>query len=319
MSSRCARLLTLFACLLFLAACTTARVVPSRFDATPRLAVISAFDRELEKLRAAAQIEEVRVINGRSHYLGKLAGNDVVLFLCGFSMTNAAMSTQAVLDHFNVTGIVFSGIAGGVNPELKVGDVAVPAAWGNYQEQTLAREIPGGWDPGRFAGDFANFGMIFPRKVSVTRRDAEPDQLERRFWFEASDAGLATVRQLARDIKLQRCLPTGECLSHEPRLVVGGKGVSGPSFVDNAAYRQWAWDTFHADALDMETAAVALVAYVNRIPYIAFRSLSDLAGGGSGENEAKLFGRLAADNSAAVVVEYLKAFARTGQPAAGRK
>jgi adenosylhomocysteine nucleosidase len=314
----CTRLAALFACLICLTACTASRVAPTGFDATPRLAVISAFDGELEKLRAAAQIDEVRVINGRSHYLGKLAGHDVVLFLCGFSMTNAAMSTQAVLDRFQVSGIVFSGIAGGVNPELQVGDVAVPAAWGNYQEQTLARETPGGWDPGRFKGDFANFGMIFPRMVSVTRRDAQPDQLERRFWFQANEDGLDTVRRLARDIKLQRCLPSGECLSHEPRLVVGGKGVSGPSFVDNAAYRRWAWDTFHADALDMETAAVALVAYVNRVPYIAFRSLSDLAGGGSGENEAKLFGRLAADNSATVVIEYLKAFGRAGHDAGGK-
>jgi adenosylhomocysteine nucleosidase len=48
------------------------------------------------------------------------------------------------------------------------------------------------------------------------------------------------------------------------------------------------------------------VAYVNRIPYIAFRSLSDLAGGGPGKNEGKIFGRLAAENSAAVVIEYLK-------------
>ena len=36
----------------------------------------------------------------------------------------------------------------------------------------------------------------------------------------------------------------------------------------------------------MESAAVAHVAYANRVPFIAFRSLSDLAGGGSGhENE----------------------------------
>jgi adenosylhomocysteine nucleosidase len=90
-------------------------------------------------------------------------------------------------------------------------------------------------------------------------------------------------------------------------VVVGGNGVSGPTFVDNAAYREWAWSTFMADALDMETAAVAVVAYENRVPYVAFRSLSDLAGGGPGQNEVRTFGQLAAENSALVVVEYLKA------------
>ena len=105
-------------------------------------------------------------------------------------------------------------------------------------------------------------------------------------------------------------LGTGECLPHDPQVVIGGNGVSGPTFVDNAAYREWAWTTFRADALDMETAAVAHVAYENRVPFIAFRSLSDLAGGGTGANEMRTFGKLAADNSATVVIEYLKALTK---------
>ncbi|RPI92993.1 MAG: phosphorylase, partial [Chloroflexi bacterium] len=58
--------------------------------------------------------------------------------------------------------------------------------------------------------------------------------------------------------------------------------------------------------LDMESAAVAHVAYVNNVPFIAFRSLSDLAGGGPGENEISTFFQLAADNSANVVIAFLE-------------
>jgi len=300
------RVISLILCLACLSACSTVSVVPARTEATPRLAVISAFDAELDKLRAAAQVSEVRVINGRSHYVGRLGGHDVVLLLSGFSMVNAAMTTQALFDHFQVQGVIFSGIAGGVNPGLRVGDVTVPAQWGNYQEQAFARETPDGWDPGRFTGDFKNFGMMFPRAASVVVSGGEPDKLERRFWFPADVSALAAARQVSAKVRLSRCSAAGDCLEHEPRVVVGGNGVSGPTFVDNAAYRTWAWDTFKADALDMETAAVALVAYVNRVPYIAFRSLSDLAGGGPGKNEGKTFGKLAADNSAAVVIEYLR-------------
>lgn len=275
--------------------------------ATSRLAIISAFDAELDKLRAATEISEIRVVNGRSHYLGRLEGHDVVLLLSGYSMVNAAMTTQTLLDRFPVRGIVFSGIAGGVNPGLRVGDVTVPAQWGNYQEQTFARETPSGWDPGRFSGDFGNYGMMFPRASSVIITDAVPDTLERRFWFTVDTNALVTAQQVAGKVRLNRCTTQNECLEHEPRVVIGGNGVSGPTFVDNAAYRSWVWDTFKADALDMESAAVALVAYSNKVPFIAFRSLSDLAGGGPGKNEGKIFGKLAADNSAAVVIEYLKA------------
>jgi adenosylhomocysteine nucleosidase len=58
----------------------------------------------------------------------------------------------------------------------------------------------------------------------------------------------------------------------------------------------------------METAAVAHVAYVNDVPFIAFRSLSDLAGGGPGANEIDIFFQLASDNSAEVVLTFLQAW-----------
>jgi adenosylhomocysteine nucleosidase len=76
--------------------------------------------------------------------------------------------------------------------------------------------------------------------------------------------------------------------------------------VDNAEYRRWVWSAFAADALDMESAAVAHVAYTNNVPFVAFRSLSDLAGGGPGKNEVDIFFELAAENSAAVVFAFLQ-------------
>ena len=268
---------------------------------------MSAFEAELVALRAATTITGTRVVNGRTQYLGTLAGHDVVLMLSGFSMVNAAMTTQAALDRYTIRGIVFSGIAGGVDPALHVGDVTVPAQWGNYQEQVFARETATGFEPARVTTPFANFGMMFTQGTSVTVRGARPDSLERRFWFAADSLSLATARLVAERVRLTRCTREGECLAHEPRVVVGGNGVSGPTFVDNAAFREWAWTTFRADALDMETAAVAVVAYENNVPFIAFRSLSDLAGGGPGQNEVRVFGRLAAENSAAVVIAYLSA------------
>jgi adenosylhomocysteine nucleosidase len=276
-------------------------------DTTPRVAVISAFEPELARLRSATTVTATQVINGRTHYIGTLAGQPVVLFLSGVSMVNAAMTTQAMLDRFRIRTIVFSGIAGGVNPALHIGDVTVPAQWGNYQEAAFGRATATGFDASPYAGEFPNFGMMFPRGTMIVPADGPPDRITRRFWFDVGVRELATARRIAESVKLSRCTTGGACLSSEPRIVIGGNGVSGPTFVDNAAYREWTWTTFKADALDMETAAVALVAHQNRVPYIAFRSLSDLAGGGPGANEAVTFGRLAADNSAAVVMAFLAA------------
>jgi len=285
------------------------------YDATPRLAVLSAFAPELEKLREQTEITDVRVIHGRSHYLGRLAGHRVVLLLSGVSMVNATLTTQALLDHFAIREIVFSGIAGGVNPNLRIGDVTVPAEWGQYQEQLFAREKAGGWETGDWPVDFPNYGMMHPQSVKVTRAGGTPDAQERRFWFPVDAASLRVARGLTNSLVLSRPDQGSPSSAPPPRVVVGGRGVSGPTFVDNAAYREWVWRTFHADALDMESAAVATVAYVNRVPFIAFRSLSDLAGGGATDEVASFFG-VAAANSAAVVLSYLRALDENQLPPA---
>jgi adenosylhomocysteine nucleosidase len=99
----------------------------------------------------------------------------------------------------------------------------------------------------------------------------------------------------------------GRCLDHQPRVSVGGNGISGPAFADNAEYREYLFAQFKAQVLDMETAATAHVAYANQVPFIGFRSLSDLAGGDSGPNQSWVFGRLAARNAATVVQKFVAA------------
>ncbi|MDX2193706.1 MAG: 5'-methylthioadenosine/S-adenosylhomocysteine nucleosidase [Gemmatimonadales bacterium] len=286
---------------------------PSPAAGPARIAIVSAFEPELERLRARATLTGTLVINGRTHWLGRLEGHDVVLLLSGVSMVNAAMTTQALLDRIPVRLIVFSGIAGGVNPGLHVGDVTVPARWANYQEFAFARETADGFDPGRQVFGLPPFGMMYPRGSYVLVPGARPDSLERRLWFPVDSAALAVAARVAAAVPLRRCRADDACLAHEPRVVVGGNGVSGPTFVDNAAYREYAWRTFEADALDMETAAVAIVAWHNRVPYIAFRSLSDLAGGGPGANEMRTFLAVAAENAAEAVLAFLRAW-----PAGGR-
>jgi adenosylhomocysteine nucleosidase len=292
-----------------LAGCATSPVAgaPVRFDETPRIAVISAFQPELTLLLRQLQAPTRYRVNGVEFSTGTLQGKPVVLFLSGISMVNASMNTQLVLDRFNIQGIVFSGIAGGVNPALHIGDVSVPAQWGQYLEVLMARETaPGQYTipPRMEAQTLAPFGMLHPRPVE-TRTAASPAPV-RKFWFEVDPKMLEVARGLG-PIALESC-NAGVCLTHKPQLMVGGNGVSGQAFVDNAAFREYAFKTFQANVLDMETAAVGMVAYSNNVPYIAFRSLSDLAGGGEGANEMVTFMNIAADNSAKVLLAFLAAW-----------
>src|SRR5690606_25799178 len=123
-------------------------------------------------------------VNGTRFTTGVLQGKPVVLFLSGISMTNAAMTTQLALDRFNISHIVFSGIAGGVNPELHIGDVVVAERWGQYLEVLMAREVT----PGIFGTEAPNelglpgYGMMRTRPVKVVT--ANQPQVHKKFWFD---------------------------------------------------------------------------------------------------------------------------------------
>lgn len=303
-----------------------ATAASGKLDAIPRTVIITAFEPEWVALEGAVKSPKAYHINGLTILTGTMAGpkgagRPVVLLQSGVSMVNAAMNTQLVIDRFNARRIVFSGIAGGIDPALSVGDVVVADQWAQYMEVALGRKKGDTFISPDIYDDpdhLANYGMMIPRTVRVGNAK-EPARRHR--WFPADPALLALAKKAVGGFALERCLPAnepipqtrgvsaeaGRCLDHQPRVMVGGNGISGPAFADNAEYREYLFAQFKAQVLDMETAATAHVAYANQVPFIGFRSLSDLAGGDSGPNQSWVFGRLAARNAATVVQRFVAA------------
>jgi len=282
-------------------------------DKTPRTIVMTAFAPEWESLvHLVARPREHR-INGLTFLTGEMAGKPVLLMQSGVSMVNAAMNTQLALDRFTIKRIVFSGIAGGVDPSLSIGDVVVPAGWAQYLEVSFARQTANGWITPEPVDEIAppNYGMMFPRGVRMGNA-AEP--VRRHYDFAVDPKLLDLARTVAARVTLRRCVEARApaatppaCLAEAPKIVVGGTGVSAGVFADNAEFRTYLFGAWKARVLDMESAAVQQVAYANGVPAIAFRSLSDLAGGDAGENQMNTFMTLAAVNSAEVVRAFVAA------------
>ncbi|MDO9244997.1 MAG: 5'-methylthioadenosine/S-adenosylhomocysteine nucleosidase [Phenylobacterium sp.] len=273
-------------------------------DDTPRIAVLGAMASELSALRKVLNDTTEHGVAGAAFTTGTLAGKAVVLVCCGVSMVNAAMMAQRTLDLFNVTHLVVSGCAGGVDPELKVGDVFVASQWGQYLEVVMGREGPSGFEPASgIPSGYGNFGMMFPKPVMVTGPDGET---ERRFWFPVGPAMLAAARKLSAAVVLSKGAGAAQ-LDKAPKVVVGGNGVSGAAFVNNTELRDYVFATFEAGVLDCESAAVAHVAWCNAKPFVAVRGLSSLAGAGDGDKLYTAFNQLASDNAALVTMGILRA------------
>jgi adenosylhomocysteine nucleosidase len=283
------------------------------WDPKPRIALESAFDAELQLLLAQTAKKKAQVINGCTYTTGELMGKDVVLFLtCGGSMYNSALYTQLAFDRFNITALLFSGIAGGIDPSLNIGDVVIGERSAEYLEMLAARETsPGVYEPPAwFTPDPpSNFLFMFPQPNFAVPPGGEPDKAEPIRWFPADPELVQIAQNAVSDIQLKQCGQGQDgsevCLSTQPKVVKGNL-VMGPWYMDNAAMRSWVYEQFNAQALAMEEILHACYVQRPQKRCLMLRSLSDLAGGGQGENEILTFFRIAADNSALVLMEILK-------------
>jgi adenosylhomocysteine nucleosidase len=296
-------------------------------DCTARVGVVSAFGAEADILLAETTEKAEYVINGNTFTTGVLGGSPVVIVLSGVSVVNAAMITQLMIDHFGVTELLMSGIAGGLDPANHVGDVIVPERWAAPLEAYFSNDsqVP---TPCGTPGDLTCLGLriapatstvgsdykgtgVFMRETQVVTAATAPLG-EFKFAFDVDTEMLAVAMTLLPD--LQQCgeADPSVCVATQPELKIGGVGISGSMFIANPTYRAYVYGAIGAELVDMETTALAQVAYANGIPYLAFRAVSDLAGGGSDEGASvgAFFGSgLAEANEARVTIGFLEAWA----------
>lgn len=273
--------------------------------ASPPILVITAMPLELAPLLEMIEVDGTEIINGRTHHLGRIGGAQVALVAGGVSMVKATMAAQAAIDALGVRAIVYCGIAGGASPRIRIGDVIVPEQWAQYQEHVFTDASRTGWRRGWRNESLGHFEMMFPQRVWAARPNDAPDAEELKLWFRVDESLIDAVALAEEGLVLERCTSGGQCVEHQPAVVIGGSGVSGPTFVDDARYRDWVWQTFKPLGFDMETAAVGHVAYANGIPYIGVRGISDMAGANPKENRVESYAPMAARNAASVVAALL--------------
>ena len=87
--------------------------------------------------------------------------------------------------------------------------------------------------------------------------------------------------------------------------VFEGKIVSGDRFIGTHEEKEALRNTFLGDCAEMEGAAVAHAAHLNKMPYLVIRAISDKADGGA-EMDYPAFEKKAAQNSLKLLNEMIK-------------
>lgn len=90
-----------------------------------RTAIVAALHEELSAVLELMPDEHRSVVAGREFWRGHLHGYEVVAALSGIGKVAAATTATLLVDHFKVDHVLFTGVAGGLGPGVRVGDLVV--------------------------------------------------------------------------------------------------------------------------------------------------------------------------------------------------
>ncbi len=245
---------------------------------TRPIGLICAVPEEIGHFGAHLQVTAVTELAGFRFLAGDMDGVPVVLVEAGIGKVNAAIVGTLLAQHFAVRALVFSGVAGGLDPDLGIGDVVIA--------RTLIQH---------------DYGALCDGRLTPYQPGVPPlPGLEGPVGYHLADGLEGRIAAVLAGLELPAmpAMATGG-QARQPAIRFGTV-LTGDYFLNCAATRTDLHDRFQAQAVEMEGAALAQLAERFGLPLVVVRALSDLAGGDS-HVDFPSFARAAAGGAALIV------------------
>ena len=214
-------------------------------------AILSALPEEQAGLLQQLQHARRHVHGGRVFWQGLLSDRPVVLALSGMGKVAAATTATVLIERFACARVLFTGVAGGLGQQVRVGDVVVARQY--LQHDMDASPLCPRWElPGYGRADVA-----CDPALSVLLLQAAQDFL------------LVTSQEDQPD--------SAAAAQAHHGLVVSGDRFIATAQASNTLRRELQEAGHTVLAVEMEGAAVAQVCADYQVPFAAMRTISDRA------------------------------------------
>ncbi|CAH0536113.1 5'-methylthioadenosine/adenosylhomocysteine nucleosidase [Vibrio marisflavi] len=249
-------------------------------EAALTIGIISALPQEqvslLTKIEDRKQLTPT-VIKGR------IGNHTVIVTLSGMGKVNASSTAQMLISQYNIDAILFSGVAGGLNPDYKVGDVVIASK--------------------AFQHDFGYAGESFVMRavghlpeIGLGSESADPNIDLSQFWTKKA---LDNIKQHASICSESFSAVEVNNQHYHPKLFLNGTDATGDVFVANGELKSKLQE-LGGDLVEMEGGAVAQVALNNKVPCMIIRAISDAADQQAEINFQTFFEQVASNNATLV-------------------
>ncbi|MGI9503686.1 MAG: 5'-methylthioadenosine/adenosylhomocysteine nucleosidase [Geminicoccaceae bacterium] len=219
------------------------------------IGLICAIPQERAGLKAVLDHDETVRIAGLDFDRGVLDGRTVILAEAGIGKVNTALVATLLASRFNADLLAFSGVAGGLDPALAIGDLVIA-------ERAIQHDC----------GVIEDSGLQ-PYQAGHVPFFNPTDQLG----YVAAPDMMARIKSALADLDFPP-LAAEAGGSGKTAEIAYGTILAGDQYIHSEATRERLHRTFAAKAVAMEGGAMAQVAERFGLPWLEIRALSDLAG-----------------------------------------
>lgn len=226
------------------------------------------------------QLKEVKTttLGMRIYYEGILFGKPVVIVFSRWGKVAAATTVSTLLLRYKVSEIIFTGVAGAVNRDLKIGDIVISDKL--FQHDMDARPLMAKYEIPLLGKLFFETGQDRQERTKM-----------------AAERFIMTISNSipSKDLK--------EFRIQSPKVIIGNIG-SGDRFIASNSDRDSIEKGLPKVAcVEMEGAAVAQVCYEFGVPFTIIRTISDAANKGSDIDFMKFIASVASQYSEGIIRE----------------
>ena len=220
-----------------------------------RIGILGAMNEEVSRLKKDLEIEKTEVRGKREYLIGKLYGHDVVLVFSRWGKVAAASTATTLIDRYNAEFLIFVGVAGGVDPDLNIGDVVISDAL--VQHDVDASSFPG--------IEKYEIPLLGIKEIRV------PDEI-------VCLATKAVNKFFSKNLNTEVFKENLKKFGIINPKVVKGLVASGDQFIASVSQtNKLRKELPDLKCVEMEGAAVAQVAYEHKIKFLTIRIISDKA------------------------------------------
>lgn len=217
------------------------------------LGIMGAMNEEVSALVQTLSLPIARTIAGRKFLSGNLFGQPAVVVESRWGKVAAATTATHLISTFQVDAVVFTGVAGAVDPTLRVGDIVV------------ARNL--------YQHDLDASPLFQPLEIPGLGLRCIPADGELSTWLVAA-ANRFVHSWIREDVAAGARAAFG---IDTPRIISGDVATGDRFFSEEADVSALRARIPTASCVEMEGAAVAQVCYEHNVPFGVVRTISDTA------------------------------------------